>query len=283
MDKEQHEREGALLRAMMPKSDKQLHEVILRGEYDEKHAAASELTTRGGVANFRKALELCQSPDSTVREQGAFVLGQLGTPERPFSEESTPVLVDLLDNDPVEDVRASAAFALGHLGNPKAVSSLIAHADDGSAEIRHGLAFSLGSFNEPDVVAPLITLSADTDYDVRNWATFSLGTCIEMDTEALRDALVARLSEEDAEIRGEALIGLAKRKDARVLEPLKRELSGEFWGGWCLEAAELMGDPALYPLLLSLRERIVNEGEDGFISEADHAIAACKPHRDADT
>ncbi len=277
MDKEQYEKEGALLREMTPKSDGQLHEVILRGEYDEKRAAASELTTRGGMANFHKALEFCKSPDSAVREQGAFVLGQLGTPERPFSEESAPVLIDLLDNDPVEDVRAAAAFALGHLRNPKAVSSLIAHADDDSAEIRFGLAFALGHFDDPDVVAPLIALSTDADYDVRNWATFSLGTCLEMDTGALRDALVARLSEEDAEIRGEALIGLAKRKDERVLEPLERELFGEFWGGWCLEAAELMAHPALYPLLLSLRERIADEGEEGFLSEADHAIAACKP------
>lgn len=277
MDKEQYEKEGALLREMKPKSDEQLHEVILRGDNDQKRAAASELTIRGGKANFHKALEFCQSTDPAVREQGAFVLGQLGTPERPFSEESFPVLIDLLDNDPVEDVRAAAAFALGHLGNPKAVSSLIAHADDDSAEIRFGLAFALGNFDEPEVVAPLIALSTDADNDVRTWAVFSLGTCLEMDNAALRGALVARLSEKDAEIRGEALIGLAKRKDERVLEPLKRELSGEFWGGWCLEAAELMADPALYPLLLSLRERIADEGEEGFLSEADHAIAACKP------
>ncbi len=144
-------------------------------------------------------------------------------------------------------------------------------------EIRADVAFALCSFDGQDVVDALITLSSDSDRDVRDWATAGLGTFLELDSPQIRNALVARLSEEDAEIRGEALIGLAKRKDERVLEPLKRELSGEFWGSWCFEAAELIADPMLYPLLLSLRERIADEGEDRFLSDADHAIAACKP------
>ncbi len=264
---------------MKSKSDEELYEVIVSGDSDEKHAAASELTfARGGSANFRKAVEFCGSPDRSVREQGAFILGQLGTPERPYSEESAPILLSLLENDSDEDVRAAAAFALGHLGNPQAISHLIDHANDRSAEIKFGVAFALGCFFEsPEVVAPLIGLSADADDDVRNWATFGLGRSLDMDTKELRDALVARLSEEDPEIRGEALIGLAKRKDDRVIEPLKRELSGEFFGGWCLEAAELMSDPVFYPLLLSLRERIDGEVEGRFVDQADDAIASCRP------
>jgi HEAT repeat protein len=277
MDKEQYEKQCSLYHTMKSKSDDALHKVILQGEKDEKHAAASTLTTRGGRTNFRKAVEFCRSTDPSVREQGAFVLGQLGTPERPYSEESVPILISLLENDPDEDVRAAAAFALGHLGNPQAISHLIDYANDESVEIKFGVAFSLGCFFEsPEVVAPLISLSADADEDVRNWATFGLGTCLDIDTKELRDALVARLSDEAPEIRGEALVGLAKRKDERVIEPLKRELSGEFFGDWCLEAAELMSDPVFYPLLLSLRERIDDE-EGRFVAQADNAIAACKP------
>ncbi|WP_208721367.1 hypothetical protein [Corallococcus aberystwythensis] len=48
----------------------------------------------------------------------------------------------------------------------------------------------------------------------------------EVDTPELREALVDRLSEAHPKIRGEALLGLALRKDARVLEPLRRVLEG---------------------------------------------------------
>lgn len=281
MDEEQYEKDVALFQQMKDKSDDELHNVILEGNSDEKHAAASLLTTRGGVANFHKALEFCISADPAIRDKGAFVLGQLGAQvgrhERPFSQESAPILIELLENDEDEDVRASAAFALGHLINPIAVPYLIKHANDKSAEVRHGVAFALCSFGGQDVADILIVLSADPDRDVRDWATTALGSFLEMDTREIRDALVARLGDEDDEIRGEALIGLAERKDERVIEPLKRELSGEFWGSWCLEAAELMADPAFYPLLLSLRERIASEGEERFLSDADRAIAACKP------
>lgn len=260
---------------MKQKSNEELYEVIRQGGCDEKRAASSQLTTRGGSIIFLKAVEFCISSNSSIRAEGAFILGQLGTPERPFREESTPLLIDLLEKDQDDSVRASAAAALGHLRDSLAIPHLIRSAGDRSAEVRFDTAFALGCFNSPDVIASLITLSIDPDDDVRNWATFGIGTCLDIDTNEIREALVARLSEDDSEIRGEALIGLAKRKDERVIEPLIRELSGEFFGSWCIEAAELMSDPIFYPFLLSLRDRIEREVESRFISQLDDAIAAC--------
>jgi HEAT repeat protein len=75
----------------------------------------------------------------------------------------------------------------------------------------------------------------------------------ERDTPAIREALLRRLEDSDDDARGEALVGLASRQDNRVMEPLKRELSGEFVGSLAIEAAEEISDPRLLPLLQELR------------------------------
>jgi hypothetical protein len=51
----------------------------------------------------------------------------------------------------------------------------------------------------------------------RNWATFGLASLTEEDNPQLRDALFARLFDENHEIQGEAICGLALRKDSRVI------------------------------------------------------------------
>ncbi len=132
---DQGERASQLFEQMREKPLGELWEVVVQGDGDEKHAAAMQLQLRGGDVNFHKALEFCRSSDPSIRDKGAFILGQLGTPERPYSEQSAPVLINLLENDPNEDVRASAACALGHLGNPIAVPHLLGNAKHRSAEI----------------------------------------------------------------------------------------------------------------------------------------------------
>ncbi len=275
---EQDDREFFLHQTMRQKSDKELCEVISRcDDENERRIAAMVLSGREDDTAFSKAVEFCNSATPYIREEGAYILGQLGMLESPHCEESTHILIDLLANDPNENVRTSAAHSLGHLRNPIAVPLLIRNSKAESAKVRYGVAAALGSYTGPDVVDALIALTTDPDDEVRNWATFGLGSLLETDTPEIRDALVARLAEDDAEIRGEALIGLAKRKDERVVNPLILELSGEFYGDWCLEAAELMADSRFYTHLLSLRERIDGEVEDRFVSTLDNAIAACKP------
>jgi len=64
----------------------------------------------------------------------------------------------------------------------------------------------------------------DTDADVRDWATFGLGVLGDHDSQETRDALFHRLNDEDVATREEALVGLAKRHDTRILPQLIHEL-----------------------------------------------------------
>lgn len=57
-----------------------------------------------------------------------------------------------------------------------------------------------------------------------------------------------------AEIRGEALLGLAIRKDQRVIEPLITELESGCVGRLSVEAALAIGDNRLYPSLMKLQD-----------------------------
>jgi HEAT repeat protein len=101
----------------------------------------------------------------------------------------------------------------------------------------------------------LTDLSDDQDTDVRDWATFGLGSQIGADTPTIRAALVRRLSAEDEIARGEALVGLARRKDERVIPLLPNELERDEASDFALEAAAEMGDPSLLPALVRLKER----------------------------
>jgi HEAT repeat protein len=267
-----------LFQTMKRRSNDDLYEVIKEGSCEERHEAAAQLIIRGGEMTFRKAVEFCRSVDPGVRAEAAHILGELGTPERPFKTDSFPILTGLLRHDPDESVRTHAAYALGHLGDPAAISLLIETTGDASSQVRRGAAFALGCFDSPEVVDSLIALTHDADEHVRDWATFGLGTLNQLDTSEIRDTLLSRLSEDDPEIRGEAMIGLAKRKDTRVIEPMIQELEGEFHGDWVVEAAAIMADPLFYPLLLSLRERIGGSVDARFLESFDRALTACRPH-----
>jgi HEAT repeat protein len=87
------------------------------------------------------------------------------------------------------------------------------------------VACALGSLpNDALSVATLLTLMEDADEDVRDWATFGLGVLGDEDSAEIRDALYLRLNGSNADVREEALIGLAKRHDTRGLATLLKAL-----------------------------------------------------------
>jgi hypothetical protein len=141
--------------------------------------------------------------------------------------QALPVALDLAGHDDPE-VRRAAAQVLPALGQ-----------------------LAIDDTNHRDaVISRLILLTRDDDEDVRDWACFALGTQLsDVDTPALRDALAARLDDEHDDTRCEALLGLARRTDDRVLPVLRQRLTAPNVYALEIESAGAIGDPSLHTLV----------------------------------
>lgn len=259
-----------------PRSTSELVGIALTHEEDDVHwDAVHVLRMRGTKEVFDAMRGLCKSDRWLERELGADVLGQLGTPGRPFADETLPVLLDLLDNDENPDVLCSAAIAVQGLDDPRAVEALVQHKNHSDGDVRSGVVHGLGWRVDSRAVETLIEMTEDSDSEVRDWATFFLAQNDDLDTAEIRETLLSRTNDSDPETRGEALRGLAGRRDARVIEPLIRELrtiaaAEEYWD-LAFEAAEAIADEQLYPELLALQEKC---GDNKRFQEA---IQVCRP------
>ena len=238
------------------------------------------LHARGSEAEFEAAVALAEEADPEARRLGADILGQLGWSDRAFLAESVPLLIGLL-GDPEAMVIASAATALGHRGDPSAIaplSALIAHED---FEVRYGVVHGLTGHEDEQAVAALIELSRDEAEGIRDWATFALAVQIDWDSPELLDALRARLDDEDNVTRGEAMVGLGRRRCETTLGLLMEELGREDLEAVFLDAAEAFADPRLLP---GLRAHLVEGATGSFAMALESAIEACTPgeHGDGD-
>jgi hypothetical protein len=235
------------------RSTQRLVELYLASpESDEGHQALVIIHFRGGAEEFAHGVRLARCATEEERIAGANILAQLGWGDRTHLEDSVSILLELLQ-DASEDVLSAAAIALGHRNHPRAIRPLVELSEHSNPDVRYGVVHGLCRHDDLSAVDALTRLSSDPDRDVRNWATFGLAQLTDLDSPKIRDALLARADDDDSEIRGEALLGLARRGDARALPLVRRELSGEFHGDWAVEAAELLADPGLYPLLEDLQ------------------------------
>jgi hypothetical protein len=161
-------------------------------------------------------------------------------------------LVDLTGN--ALEFCDDLADAVAWCAEPAALATVLSLVDHPDPAVRRAVAQVLprltGRPRPAGVVPALITLSDDSTADVRDCACHALGTRLsEVDTPLLRDALAARLSDPHRDTRGEALVGLARRHDPRVLPVLRDCLAGD--DVWLIEmtAAGAIGDPSLHELV----------------------------------
>jgi HEAT repeat protein len=239
-------------------------------EPDETAAweAVTILHFRGTREVFDAARQLCASECPQERTLGANILGQLGVPNRTFPKESVKVLRELLDLERGETVLDAACIALGHTADPIATPLLVRLKTHPSAGVRFAVVFALAGFEDELAVKTKIEMSSDENDLVRDWATCGLGG-IDVDTAEIRAALLARLADEDEITRGEALVGLARRKDQRVVEPLIKELErypDAEYGYYSVEAAEEFADARLLPVLTTLKQSL--DADDTRLNEA---------------
>ena len=223
---------------------------------EERWRIVTELHRRTDREAFEAARRFATAAGTADRVLGLDILGQIGhSAARPFLEETLPVLTAACADDR-PDVIAAAVTALGHVGDHRALATILPHAEHGSNEVRFAVAVALARVagDPPDAraVAALIRLSADADPEVRDWATFGLGSQLDADGEDVRAALAARLTDEDGDAAGEALLGLARRGDPRTLAPLLAWLDDDP-GNLVVEAAGALGAGEALPALLRLK------------------------------
>lgn len=227
----------------------ELFAVTLRGDYDDDSAwmAVSELRRIGSREVFDIAAAWCNSPDTLTRTRGLDVLAQLGRtgdhPNNNFPEESYAVVSALVARETEIQPLASAICALGYLNNPLAIPLITNYCAHPSSDVRFDVAFALARFpNDPRSVDGLLLLMEDSDEHVRDWATFGLGTFSDCDSPEIRDALCRRLDDLNRDAREEAMAGMGKRHDERVLPSLMDALQKTSVSHCVLEAAARMLD-----------------------------------------
>lgn len=257
-------------------SSAELVEAALGCDEDQRWEYISILHQRGSEVEFALALPLTTSGDKARRTLGADILGQLGSPEPTFVQASVAQLIVMLD-DPEPEVLCAVATALGHRGDPSAIPHLVELKNHDSEQVRYGVAFGISCHDDELAIATLIELTNDTNELVRDWATFALGSQSASDSEAIRAALLARLNDTDENIRAEAIVGLTRRGYEESAKLVLKELGRGIVSSLLLEAAEMIGDPVLYPPLRLLSNDLASV-EDFELREAlDDALEACEP------
>lgn len=241
----------------------------LQGGYDDDVPWDAVFTLRrmGTRDVFQYAASWIESTDPLKRARGLDVLAQLGkTAEHrcnTFPQESYDLVVMAMEKEREFLPLRSAIAALGHLDDPRAVPLVAAFASDPRAEIRFSVACALGSYpNDLLSVKTLLALTEDDDSDVRDWATFGVGVLGDQDSDEVRDSLYRRLGDSDLDTVEEAVVGLAKRHDLRVLPKLIALLTESDINYRAVEAASMLlrlddncGELSAQDYVTALRQR----------------------------
>lgn len=263
--------DGEVLLRSLPVAD--LVSAALTVDEDTRPEYTAFLQLRGDQETFEAARSLCGAADAPVRRAlGADILGQLGTStlsadgetvsvprdRRPFRTPSVELLLDLAATETAHPVHQAIATALGHLADPRAIGTLGGWRTHPDVMVRWSVSLALTGFAaaDDDALRYLVELTADPDPLVRDWSCCGLHQA-GRDTPEVRRALFARIDDDDAVTRAEALRALACFGDLRAVQPLLDALdraphadddTGEV-AGLLDEALELLadrtGDPRL--------------------------------------
>jgi HEAT repeat protein len=242
--------------------DDLLHDLVAEAtreeEDEEAYWRSVSRLQRGEAERVWGLLEpLVDHPDPRVRTIVPDVLRFLGGPKRPLSDRTVELFRRMLLREQPPSVLSAIGCALGELGHVTSVELMAPFASHPDPAVRSAVVASLLRQRDPVAIETLIMLSRDERDDVRDWATFGLGSQVGptdfdrandddvVDTPALRDALAARLDDPHVDTRCAAIVGLAMRRDPRVLPLLTEEIASGPRHSLVLEAARWMASPEL--------------------------------------
>jgi HEAT repeat protein len=243
---------------------------------DGSWAAYEALRERDREEVFEAVVQLLRSSSAREREMGADLLiqatGYDAEARRERGARSADVLLAALPTEQDPSVLRQMGNTLAFLEDARAVPALRPLKDHPDARVRIGVASGMSPHQDAVALQTLIELSRDGHASVREEAISALSLKDEdtVDTPELRDAFLDRVSDEVTDIRTDALVGLARRKDPRVRAPLRRELERRPVAIEAIEAVRYLEDASFLPLLLAVREaaRPMDEAFEGAIDFA---------------
>ncbi len=237
-----------------PRSVDELVAVALRGNLNEREQALWALRYRATREVFETARKLSGDTDPHAKRLGVCILSQLGVPDRVYADESTAILLQLIEQgEKDESLLEAICYGFGHLRATAGIEQLARLKNHQSSQIRVAVVNGLMCQTNQLAIKTLVEMTADTDAAVRNWATFALGSMVDINAPSVNDALLHRLEDPVDDIGEEALLGLARRRDGRILSHLQKKLSSNSVSDHSVEAAKELGDQSLLPLLRSLK------------------------------
>ncbi len=214
-----------------------------------------ELHSRATKDVFARCCELLKSSNQKDKIIGIDVLSQLGTEpsgKRPFQNETLQIFFEILETTEDSKVIMSVLKAIGHNNyetlNDSQIAFLTNFKTHTDSDVRYSLVYSLLFIENKKAIETLIYLADDKMSWIRDWATFGIGN-IERNNKTIREALWKRVNDKHQDTKLEAIAGLAKRKDIRVKEIIKRELLDGEYGILLFEAIEELNDKDFLPLL----------------------------------
>ncbi|PTY02059.1 hypothetical protein DB346_10060 [Verrucomicrobia bacterium LW23] len=190
---------------------------ILR-EIQSKLDEASILYIRGHITNGNETEQILLVD----------ILGQNFVQHKNFHSACVEILTSLLNDASSSKLLTAVIYALGQLGTPVRCQCLLPFCQHPDSAVRTAVGWSLGGCESEDAVKSQIHLSKDIDAEVRDIATFGLGSLISNNTSEIRDALFLRMSDENPDVRFEAIVGLISRQDSRCLEHIQPSSFTEF-------------------------------------------------------
>jgi HEAT repeat protein len=211
-----------------------------------------ELRSRANREVFQKSFTLANSGIDREKIIGIDLLSQLGKKPSPFYKKTIGLYLKLLQTQTNPEVLYSVLMGIGHnnqnltLQQSNIITAFKVH---DNTDIRQGVVFAMLGVKNKIAIETLIFLTNDRKPIIRDWATFGIGSRLEKNTKTIIEALWQRVNDKDQNTKLEAIVGLASRKDKRVVEVIKRELKmGEF-GTLLFDAIKELKDKDFLPLL----------------------------------
>ncbi len=211
------------------------------------------LRSRPSKELFLKCAELTKSNNPKIRKIGIDVLAQLGLPPRPFLNETLEIYFDLIGIETDPEVLMSLLYSIGHNNdelNNEQIDKICSFINNDNNWVKEGLVFSLLGIENLNAIETLIKLSSDKLSHVRDWATFGIGTQSYRNNKKIREALWNRVNDKHQDTKLEAIAGLAKRKDSRVNDIIKREIIDGEYGTLLFEAVIETKNKEFLPYLI---------------------------------